>query len=161
MTLGFAAPGRRLDRSATSRWPCYRLSQRDHWRRKHNLGFTLIELLIVLAIAAILALIAYPMYTSYVRNAQRSDARSALLETAQRMERYYASHNHYPDPSNDSSFANITSDEGYWTVGVNTGSNQQSYTLTATKTAKGVSDSTCSGQMTLDQAGHRSPAACW
>jgi type IV pilus assembly protein PilE len=52
-------------------------------------GFTLIELVIVVAIIGILSAIAYPQYTSYVLRANRAEARNALLEAAQWMERNY------------------------------------------------------------------------
>lgn len=52
-------------------------------------GFTLIELMIVVAIVAILASIAYPAYTDQVRKTRRADAKGALLENAQFMERNY------------------------------------------------------------------------
>ena len=50
-------------------------------------GFTLIELMIVVAVIAILAAIAYPTYQDSVRKSRRADAKAALLELAQWMER--------------------------------------------------------------------------
>ena len=52
-------------------------------------GFTLIELMIVVAIIGILAALAYPSYTRYVMRAKRADAKQALLQVAQWMERGY------------------------------------------------------------------------
>jgi type IV pilus assembly protein PilE len=46
--------------------------------------------MIVVAVIGILAGVAYPAYTSHVQRAYRAEARAALLEASQYMERYYA-----------------------------------------------------------------------
>jgi type IV pilus assembly protein PilE len=58
-------------------------------------GFTLIELLIAVAIVGILVRLAYPSYQASVRKARRADAKAALLDLAQREERYMAQNNIY------------------------------------------------------------------
>ena len=50
-------------------------------------AFSLIEMLVVLVLAAILASLALPAYDSYLRRAHRTEARSALLQAAHRLER--------------------------------------------------------------------------
>ncbi len=62
---------------------------------KTNKGFTLIELMIVVAIIGILASIAYPSYVESVAKARRADAKGALLNFANSMERYYTVNNTY------------------------------------------------------------------
>lgn len=64
-------------------------------RRPTHAGFTLIEVMIVVAIIAILAAIGYPSYTEQVARGRRADAKAALLETAQWMERRYTMSNTY------------------------------------------------------------------
>lgn len=58
-------------------------------------GFTLIELVVVVAIIGILAAIAYPSYQDSVRKSRRADAKAAVLELAQWMERNYTATNRY------------------------------------------------------------------
>jgi type IV pilus assembly protein PilE len=57
--------------------------------RRPDRGFSLIELMIVVVIVGILAAIAYPSYTEQIARGRRADAQSALLETAQWIERQY------------------------------------------------------------------------
>ena len=68
--------------------------------QKHT-GFTLIELMIVVAVIGILAAIAYPSYQDSVRKSRRADAKGALVELAQFMERNYTAENRY-DKKRDS-----------------------------------------------------------
>lgn len=63
-------------------------------------GFTLIEVLIVTAIVAILATIAYPSYTDSVDRSRRADAKAALLQNAQILERCYTRENTYANCNN-------------------------------------------------------------
>ena len=59
-------------------------------------GFTLIEVMIVVAIVAILAAIALPSYNEYIRRGHRAEARAALLQGAQWMERAATATGTYP-----------------------------------------------------------------
>ena len=62
-------------------------------------GFTLIEVMIVVAIVGILASIAYPAYSAYIRRADRTEAKAALLEMAQFLERNFTVANSYAKDS--------------------------------------------------------------
>lgn len=62
---------------------------------KKAAGFTLMELMIVVAIVGILAAIAYPSYMDSVRKSRRADAKAALSNAVQALERYYTEKNTY------------------------------------------------------------------
>jgi type IV pilus assembly protein PilE len=53
-------------------------------------GFTLIELMVVVVIASILLAVAVPAYLTYIRQARRTEAKTAILDLAGREERYFS-----------------------------------------------------------------------
>ena len=59
-------------------------------------GFTLAELLLAMLIAALLAAIALPAYRQYLERGHRAEARAALLQAAQWMERAATASGSYP-----------------------------------------------------------------
>ena len=68
-------------------------------------GFTLIELMITVAIVGILAAVAYPGYQNSVTKSHRADAKSALLELANYMERHATEAGCYLDSGADNQCA--------------------------------------------------------
>ncbi len=64
-------------------------------RGKRLRGFSLVELMVVLLIVAILAAVAVPAYRNHVRRAHQAQARVALLQAAQFMQRFYSTHDRF------------------------------------------------------------------
>jgi type IV pilus assembly protein PilE len=58
-------------------------------------GITLIELMTVIVIVSILASLAIPAYTQYMKRAHRAEAKTALLENSQFLERNFTVTNSY------------------------------------------------------------------
>lgn len=143
-------------------------------------GFTLIELMITVVIATLLMSIAIPLYQHQVREARRTDARSALSDLASREERYYAINNKYTSTATDVGYTGFGSTHpiggGYYylatpTVGAATAASPATYTLSAFPVAgKGQDkDTDCAsfqvtqtGQQTsLNSASADSTPICW
>lgn len=124
------------------------------------LGFTLIELILTIAIVAILAAIAIPAYTSYLERARRIEGQAALLDAAQRMERYYSQSLSFADASLSVLGLDTMTSHGYYTLSLNQLS-ADTYIIEAIPTATQVNDS-C-GTLTINQVGQKTPImqGCW
>lgn len=145
-------------------------------RVQHSPGFTLIELMIAVAVVGILAAIAYPSYQDSVRKSRRADAKSALLDAAQRQERFYTENNQYTsritpaaDPCSNTlatikagtdcglGYAADTTTDGYYKLTIaapEVNTRRNTFTITATPvTGKSqTQDSNCEA-FTLNQTG--------
>ena len=64
-------------------------------QRLHPRGFTLIELMIAVAVVGLLSAVAYPSYQQQIAKGRRTDAKQAVLELSQRMERFYTERGTY------------------------------------------------------------------
>ena len=146
--------------------------------KKRQRGVTLIELLTVMVVLAIIASIAIPSYRRYLLRAQRTDAKTALLQVQTAEEKFVLQNNAYT--------ANVTtappggmgltgsSEKGMYTIDVPALTNTDGtpgYTLRARPAAGGgqVDDTDCV-VFTLDGAGVRTATnsggadnstACW
>ncbi len=117
-------------------------------------GFTLIELMIAVAVIAILAAVALPSYSEYVRRSARAEARAALMQGAQWMERAATAMGTYPDtaafPTN---LTRVPSDRYTIALASPAGNVAGTYTLTATPRGAQAGDK-C-GSFTLTHTGVR------
>ena len=116
---------------------------------KHTDGFTLIELMITVAIVAILAAIAYPSYRSSILRSNRTEAKSALLGTAQTLEKCFVA-------STPSTYAGcavtFTTPNGYYTVTPTL--NPATYTLSAVAAGSQAADVDCES-FSVDEIGRQ------
>lgn len=99
-----------------------------HTRATTQTGFTLIELMVVVVIATILMSIAIPSYLSQVRESRRTEAKTAVMDLANREERFFS--------TNGSTYSSATADMGYgaggWPVNTQSGYYQLSVCVPAT-----------------------------
>lgn len=120
--------------------------------KHNNLGFTLIEIMIVVAIVAILAAIAIPSYQDQAIKTRRSDGMAALTNAAQQLERCFSQNGKYTACPGYADGAPVTSDEGWYSVGIVT--TASTYTLTATPQGAQTKDTDCAN-LTLTQTGKK------
>jgi type IV pilus assembly protein PilE len=139
--------------------------------KKKQSGFTLIEMMIAVAIVGIIAAIALPSYQASVRKSNRAEAKTELMDVAQRLQRCYTLYASFNNAS-CGVYGTVSTAPGYITrggqyykitIGVpNAGDPPATnYRLTATadKTPQTL-DIGCL-ELTLDHTGAKAPAACW
>lgn len=133
--------------------------------RNSDNGFTLIELMITVAIIGILAAIAYPSYLKQVQKSNRSDAKVALSDVAQRMQRCFTANSTYDTAAGVCSVVDelqggtgVLSTEQLYQVKIAADADltATTYLLTATPVAGGrqATDDDCD-RFTLSQSGVR------
>ncbi len=130
---------------------------------KQNSGFTLVELMIVVVIVAILAAVAMPAYNEHITRTRRSDAETALLDLAARMERYFAENNTYASATIASGNAatdllsTATSSASWYTISI-TAQTASAYTLQARPVGvQGTRDTRCQS-LTYNSLGQKGVA---
>lgn len=126
--------------------------ERHRGNNGRGAGFTLIELMASVAVVAILAAVALPSYQSTMQRARRSDAREALLRSAQWLERVASIQGLYPEVNSYPSTLS-QSPAGHYSITYRPTQDQAAYTLTAIRRGAQANDG-C-GDFVLDQAGQR------
>lgn len=126
---------------------------------KKSAGFTLTELLIVIVIAAILASIAIPSYREAVRRSDRRAAQAAMMEIANRERQYFVANRVFAD-EDELGFTLPTELAGKYTFAIDTtvaAGDPPAFTITFTAVGPQAAD----GNLTLNSAGVKTPAAKW
>ena len=130
-------------------------------------GFTLIELMIVLAVAALLSTIAYPSYVAQVAKGRRSDGKQALVELAQKLERFYSERGTYAGAALGSSgIYPAVSSGGYYALTITT-QTVDGFAIAATPQGVQVGDVCAAlgysqlGEQTVSTSATLPAAKCW
>ena len=136
-------------------------------RNHRQAGFTLIEIMIAVVVIAILVAIAYPSYLEHVKTTRRGEAKAALLELSQFMERKFTADGCYKCGTETVTLP-LTQvprdgDTKYYDLRLASSPavSSASYTLEAAPTGAMSGDS-C-GTFKLDQTGTKTAGAsnCW
>lgn len=134
-------------------------------------GFSLMEVLAAMAILAVLTAIAIPNYTAYIARGNRAEARGALLEATNWMERWRTERGRYDDPANVNNppptfpWAQVPrTGTAKYTVAI--AATAATYAITATATGPMAGDACTT--LTINQTGQRtftgasgSQEICW
>lgn len=131
-------------------------------------GFTLIELMIAVSIVGILAAIALPSYNDSLMKSRRADAKTALLELANAMERHFTVNNTYCGAAAGGCTGSPTiytpQHEQFYSIDINSASSSQ-YSLTATPVQSSSQKDDVCGTLSINQAGVKTSNGtgenCW
>ena len=136
------------------------------------LGMTLLELMAVVMVIGVLGVVALPSYRQYVMRAQRTEAKSALLQLATNQERFYLANRTYGTVAQLIAAnllpANARSEKGTYDLTI-AAPTANGYTATATPGVNGTVDMTADVQCTsfsitaqgVRTATGSNPTACW
>jgi type IV pilus assembly protein PilE len=117
-------------------------------------GVTLIELMIVVVILAIIAAIAIPSYRQQVLRSNRSDAKVALMQTVQNLERCFTRNSTYTACYEDDPETFPSVPNGLYEVTVDVNDAGTGYSLTAAPQEGQAQDTVC-GNFTIDEDNDR------
>lgn len=118
--------------------------------------------MIVLIIIAVLVSLAYPSYVDYVRKSRRGEAQQLLLNWAVNQEIFRSNNTTYAAANN----VNLPApNHAYYAFSTPAAPTATTYTLRAVASGDQANDKTRDGTacatLEINQAGTKSPAACW
>jgi type IV pilus assembly protein PilE len=125
-----------------------------------NRGFTLIEIMIAIVIVAILTAIALPAYTNQLRKSSRAEALSFLTTVAGNEQQYLLNRRAYASTLGDLKVAAPADLNGKYAFTVAAAAGPPP-TFTLTATAIGAQANDACPTLVIDNAGNRTPPACW
>ncbi|MEM1173652.1 MAG: type IV pilin protein [Pseudomonadota bacterium] len=128
-------------------------------------GITLLELMIVVVIVGIMSSLAYPQYLNYRDRANRTEAKSALLNLVIDQERFYLNASTFTNDLTDLGYSAATdwpTRSGTYLVNV-TAADASNFTATATYQGTGAEKDRClTFTITADGAETSAPDTnCW
>jgi type IV pilus assembly protein PilE len=137
--------------------------------RKRQYGITLLELMAVVMVIGILGMIAIPSYRQYTMRAQRTDAKTALLQIATNQERFYLTNRTYSNSAAALGFPSNQTERGTYTLRIDSADLLTGYTAVATPRAGAPVDMTADTQCTtfsitaqgVRTATGTTPDNCW
>jgi type IV pilus assembly protein PilE len=137
-------------------------------RRSRMAGMTLLELMAVVMVIGVLGMIAIPSYRQYMMRAQRTEAKSALLQLAANQERFYLANRTYSSDPDQLGFTGDITERGLYALTIE-GADATGYTARATPRTGGAADMTGDAQCTqfsITSQGVRTAtgsaaATCW
>ena len=115
--------------------------------RRQMLGITLLELMAVVVVIGVLASIAIPSYRQYSMRAQRTEAKSALLQLQTNQERFYLANRTYSDDPAALGFPGDITERGAYALTI-VDADAAGYTATATPRVGGDINMTADAQCT-------------
>lgn len=134
-------------------------------------GVTLMELMVVMVIVGILAAIAYPSYRQQVIRSNRAEAKIALEQRAQALEKCFTRYLDYTNTNCDPAASPAVTPDGHYTISedlLNAPRTATTFQMLATPLGGQLNDTQC-GVFILNEAGTRSvdgtasgtPEVCW
>ncbi|QEY17969.1 prepilin-type N-terminal cleavage/methylation domain-containing protein [Cellvibrio sp. KY-GH-1] len=136
---------------------------------KKAMGFTLIEAMITVTIIGIIAAMAYPSYLDSIRRSNRAEAKTELMDLAQRLQRCYTGLARFDDEDNCAVYKDladggvVTRGSGFYeiTIGaLETEPTRTAYLLKAKAIKSPQTEGDCK-ELTLSSKGVQLPDGCW